>query len=255
MTGSQFVRLKRNIFRRRNFVSMLVLIIYTLVLAFVFAAAVLVAGQGLETFSLCRAGIWVCLILYTFIKAAIFIFLVERIHIVRAPFVRRRHDKLYLICLVTVLVLFGPVIINSYANPVITMGRSNTRCHFGIKGKASIPVLAVSTFVDLVLTGVFLYLLRPAIDVHEPSAISNLVARQGNGHFTLARTASKDSIPQRNIRTVLWKSIIGSLLIELPMMANMIQFVITKGEELGTVCMALCVIERKYLATLFLIQH
>jgi hypothetical protein len=234
---------------------MLVLSIYSLVLTFVFASAVLVAGQGLKTFSLCRAGIWVCLVLYTFTKAAMFIFLVERIHIVRAPFVQRRHDKLYLVCLVTVLVLFGPVIINSYANVVITMGHSNTRCHFGITGRASIPVLAVSTFVDLVLTAVFLYLLRPAIDVHEPSAVSNLIAKQGNGHFMLARTASKESIPQRNIRTVLWKSIVGSLLIELPMMANMIQFVITKGEELGTVCMALCVVERKCLAILLFIQH
>jgi hypothetical protein len=228
-------------------------IIYTLVSAFILAAAVLVAGQGLTTYKLCLAGTWVCLILYTFTKAAIFLFLVERIHIVRAPFVLRRHDKIYLACLAIVVFMFGPVIINSYVNPVTSMGPTKTRCYFGIRGKASIPVLAVNMFVDLILTGVFFYLLRPAVkhpgfrDV--PIALKSQFRK---GSMPLAPIVTNETAVQRSIRTLLWKSIVGSLMIEIPMMANMIQFVVTKGEELGTICMALCVVERKSIRKLLL---
>jgi hypothetical protein len=49
--------------------SVLVLTLYVLVLMFIICAAVLVAGQGLYTHELCRAGTWICLMFYTAPKA------------------------------------------------------------------------------------------------------------------------------------------------------------------------------------------
>jgi hypothetical protein len=224
---------------------MLVLIIYILVLAFILTSAVLVSGQGLTTYTICRAGVRACLFLYTFTKAAILLFLVERIHVVRAPFFNRRKDKIYLACLATVIVAFVPVVVHSYLNPVTSMDPSNGRCYFGISGSASIPILAVSTFVDIVLTGVFFYLLRPKLAPTTPPTNLYSVKSLCTGKVPLAPITLSQTTVQRDLRTLLWKSLIGSLLIEIPMMANMIQFVVTKGEELGTVCMALCVIERE----------
>ncbi|KAF2833230.1 hypothetical protein CC86DRAFT_376436 [Ophiobolus disseminans] len=243
LLGSRFNRLKRSIFMKRNFISMLVLVIYTLVLIFIILSAVLVAGQGLHNFRLCVAGTWVCLILYTFTKFAIFLFLVERIHVVRAPFVRRKKDKIYLACLATVILMYGPVIVNSYIRPVTNMGSSGTRCNFGIRGDASIPVLAVNMFVDLVLTGVFFYLLRPVVKLSPWQTVTNILRSRPKRNIPLEENDTHETPVQRNIRILLWKSIIGSLLIEVPMIANMVQFVITKGEELGMICTALCVVE------------
>jgi hypothetical protein len=225
-TGTRIARIRRSILMKRNFISILVIIIYTLVSIFIITATVFVAGQGLTTYSLCRAGTWTCLVLYTIIKGAVFLFLVERIRIVRAPFVQRKHDKIYLACLGMVIVLFGPVII-----------------HFGIRGTASIPILAVNMFMDLVLTGVFLYLLRPVVTSSSAPYSSLALKSQCDRMEPLMPMNTNETNVQRNIRTLLWKSIIGSLLIEIPMMANMIQFVITKGEELGTICLILCVVE------------
>lgn len=219
------------------------MLIYTLVFIFIITATVFVAGQGLTTYRLCRAGTWTCLVLYTIIKGAVFLFLVERIRIVRAPFVQRKYDKIYLACLGMVIVLFGPVIIHSYTNPVINMGPTKRRCYFGIKGTASIPILAVNLFIDLVLTGVFLYLLRPVVKSSSAPYPSLALKSQCDRMEPLMPLNTNETNVQRNIRTLLWKSIIGSLLIEVPMMANMIQFVITKGEELGTICLILCVVE------------
>lgn len=223
---------------KRNCISILVLIIYTLVLIFIILSAILVAGQGLQTYKLCVAGTWVCLLLYTFTKFAIFLFLVERIHVVRAPFVRRKKDRIYLACLAMVIFMYGPVIIFSYVKPVINMGSSGRRCNFGIRGTASIPVLAVNMFADLVLTGVFFYLLRPMTK----SRGSRTTIESRTDRNTPQKDNDCQSTPvQRNIRSLLWKSLIGSLLIEIPMMGNMIQFVVTKGQERGIICMALCV--------------
>jgi hypothetical protein len=212
---------------------------------FIIAAATLVSGQGLTTYKLCRGATWVCLILYTLTKAAIFLFLVERIHVVRAPFVQRKHDYIYLTCLAIVITVLGPAIIHTYFNPVTHMGPTGRRCHFGIRGRASIPILAANMFVDLVLTGVFFYLLRPAARPESRSTSSYALKNQGNIILPLVPTDTNETTAQRNIRALLWKSIVGSLLIEIPMTANMIQFVITRGEELGTICMALCVVEGK----------
>ncbi|OAK98789.1 hypothetical protein IQ06DRAFT_278347 [Phaeosphaeriaceae sp. SRC1lsM3a] len=241
--GTRVGRIKRSILVKRNFISLLVVVIYTLVFIFIIISAVFVAGQALTTLKLCRAGTWVCLILYTFTKGAVFLFLVERIRIVRAPFVQRKHDKIYLACLAMVIVLFGPVVIHSYTNPVINMGPSKRRCYFGIRGTASIPILAVNMFIDLVLTGVFFYLLRPVVTSSSEPSILLALKSQCDRMEPLMPMNTNETNVQRNIRTLLWKSIIGSLLIEIPMMANMIQFVITKGEELGTICLILCVVE------------
>jgi hypothetical protein len=230
---------------KRNFISMLVLIIYILVLILIVTSTALVAGQGLNTYTLCVAGTFVCLILYTFTKLAICLFLIERIHVVRAPFVQRKNDRIYLACLVMVLVMFGPVVVNSYIRPVINMGPSNRRCYFGIRGTASIPILTVSIFVDLVLTSVFFYLLRPTSRLQGFSTLFLTLKSQAYKTPPLPHVYTNETPVQRNIRILLWKSIIGSLLIEIPMMANMIQFVVMKGEELGTICMALCVVEGK----------
>jgi hypothetical protein len=45
------------------------------------------------------------------------------------------------------------------------------------------------------------------------------------------------------------KSIIGSLLIEITMLANMIQFAVTKGEELCMICFTVCMIDGKFSCT------
>jgi hypothetical protein len=224
------------------------------VIIFIITSTTLVAGQALTTYRLCVVGTWICLILYTFTKLTIFLFLVERIHIVRAPFVQRRHDKIYLACLSIVLFGLMPATLNGYIDPVINMGPEGRRCYFGIRGKASIPILAMNIFVDLVLTGVFLYLLRPVAKFQGlPVFFGKLWNREG-GSAARARVENSERPMQRNIRTLLWKSIIGGLLIELPMMGNMIQFVVTRGQELGTVCLALCVVEGKSVTSLELIH-
>ncbi|KAF1939560.1 hypothetical protein EJ02DRAFT_436311 [Clathrospora elynae] len=143
-----------------------------------------------------------------------------------------------------VVVMYSAVAINSYINNVTKMWASDGRCHFGIRAIVSIPFTAVNFFTDLVLTGVFFYLLRPVAKFS--GNITSAIARGGRSNAEANHVHGGTDTPVRkNIRTLLWKSIIGSLLIKIPMAANMIQFVITKGEELGMICLTICLLDGK----------
>ncbi|KAF2641391.1 hypothetical protein P280DRAFT_397991 [Massarina eburnea CBS 473.64] len=217
----------------------MVLVLYFLVISYVISGAVVIAGQGLFTDRLCFASGWICLILYTFAKFVIYIFLIQRVHVVRAPFVPLWRDWVYLALLVLTSTSFLSVAINAYLSVIIQL-HSNGRCYIGIPGKASIPFMAVDIFCNIVLTAVFVYLLRPVIKVHGVSMFSGVLrASRHNAPVATTRDA-QDTTVHKNIRILLWKSLIGSILVMLPTMANMVQFYITGGRELAVVCISLC---------------
>lgn len=223
--------------------SVLLLAMYITVICYIVVSVALVSGQGLYTYELCDAGTWVCLMFYIMAKGFIYAFMVERVHIVRAPFVRRSKDKVYLACLVPALILYTGISLNSYFWRVTAMHESDGRCHFGIRSVASIPILSVNVFTNVLLTGVFFYLLQPVIKLHGMARVSAVFSRKSKSDTILAQPRGSESAVQKNIRTLLWKSIIGAILIELPVAANMIQFIVTRGQELGMMCLTFCMID------------
>lgn len=240
--GSRVQRLKRSIRSKRNLMSILLLAMYVVVICYIIVSVALVSGQGLYTYELCDAGTWVCLMFYIMVKGIVYAFLVERVHVVRAPFVRRSRDKVYLACLAPAMVLYTAISINSYFWRVTAMHDSDGRCHFGIRSAASIPILSVNLFTNIVLTGIFFYLLRPVLKIHGMASLSGALTRKSKTS-AIAQPTENESAVQKNIRILLWKSIIGSLLVELPVAGNMIQFVVTRGEELGMLCLTLCMVD------------
>ncbi|KAF2626505.1 hypothetical protein BU25DRAFT_459617 [Macroventuria anomochaeta] len=239
LLGARFDRLRKSAMVSRNITSMIVLVLYSLVFAFIFASAIMIAGQGLFNHSLCFSATWICLILYTACKGTIYIFIVERVHVVRAPFVRRSRDWLYSGCMVMVIASFLGVAINAYLHPIHEM-QVDGRCHMGIPGQASIPFMVIDISVNAALTVVFFYLLRPVVKLHGLNTISGVFGKNTLKNPNTPQ-AKKETAVQRNIRILLWKSLIGSMLIMLPTIANMVQFYITGGRELALICLALCV--------------
>ncbi|KAJ4986946.1 hypothetical protein SVAN01_07624 [Stagonosporopsis vannaccii] len=242
LLGSRIHRLKRAIRSRRNLMSPLLLALYITVICYIVVSAALVSGQGLYTYELCDAGTWVCLMFYIMAKGWVYAFLVERVHVVRAPFVRRSQDKVYMACMIPAMAMYAAISLNSYFWRVTAMHDSDGRCHFGITSQASIPILTVNVLTNVFLTGVFFYLLRPVIKFHGVSTVSAGLTRRSKSKTdtTVVQPARNDSAVQRNIRILLWKSIVGAILIELPVAANMIQFLVTGGKELGMMCLAFC---------------
>lgn len=221
---------------------------YITVICYIIVAAVLVSGQGLYTYELCNAGTWVCLMFYIMAKGFVYFFLCERVHIVRAPFVRRSKDKVYLACVIPAMTLYLIISINSYFWRVTAMHDSDGRCHFGISSAASIPVLSVNVLTNVFLTGVFIYLLRPVVKLYRVPTVSAALEKKNTKPDAETPTiqpssTTHESAVQKNIKTLLWKSILGAILTELPVAANMIQFLITGGKELGMMCLTFCMVD------------
>ncbi|KAI0626266.1 hypothetical protein TUN199_01784 [Pyrenophora tritici-repentis] len=205
------------------------------------SSAILVIGQGLYTRALCVAGTWTCLVFYTSIKGIIYVFLVERIHVVRAPFVNRKNDRIYLGCMAMIIVTYSIVAANTWVNHVTELRASDGRCHFGIRGIGSIPFTVVNFTTNGILTAVFFYLLRPVSQ--KPVSAGFSTALGGSDTDTVTGHGGSDTMVRKNIRNLIWKSVVGSLLVEIPTAANMIQFAVTRGEELGMISLTICLVD------------
>ncbi|KAH4043149.1 hypothetical protein HBH98_231170 [Parastagonospora nodorum] len=238
--GIRARQLRRSIRMQRNVTSMLFLFMCFIFVIYIIVSAALVIGQGLTTYDQCNVATIVCLVCYIAIKGTVYTFMVERIRLVRSPFVKRSKDYIYLSCLAMVLALYGAISVNACIFRYTALQASDGRCHGGIRSIASLPTLCINLFTNVVLTVVFFYLLLPVIKfrVNAPAAgLPNSKKRT----FLVAHP--DETGVQKNIRILMWKSIIGSLLIEVTMLANMIQFTLTKGEELGMICFTICMID------------
>jgi hypothetical protein len=196
--GSHLSRLKCSICMKRNVMSILVLVIYTFALAYIFTSTVFFVGSGLSSYRLCVAMVWVCNLMYAFVNFAIVAFLFERIHVIHAPFVRRLEDRIYLAYLATIFVSLTPVAIENYINTKASTS-SDGRCYFGVKGNTTIYALAINTFIHLALTGVFFCMFRPSINIHRLPTTLRAPQNMRGGNNPLVEDEKKRTPFQRNI--------------------------------------------------------
>jgi hypothetical protein len=132
---------------------------------------------------------------------------------------------------------------NTYIHAITEMWESDGRCHFGIPGIVSIPGLVIDAAGGMFLTCLLFYLLRPVIKDRGSQPASVAGGPDMAGETSQTQSNRTETNIQRNIRILLWKSAIGSILIVIPTTANMIQFVITKGRELGMICLSICMVD------------
>lgn len=244
---------------------MLVLGLFFMVMAFIISTTALVAGQGLDTGSLCNAVGLTCVVCYSLAKSIMYVryaiysyisprqrltgtsylFFIERIHVVRAPFFPRSRDWIYITCMILVFVIFVVQFTNTFLRRDSEMQQRDGRCHMGIWRVASIMLLTIDVVSGLGLTGLFFYLLHPVTKAHgSASAPAPGVSRSGAaGEAFMAENNRFESAIQRNIRILLRKSIIGGFLIVTPTIANMIQLVITEVHELAIICLSICMLD------------
>jgi hypothetical protein len=190
--------------------------------------------------------------------ACSYIFLLERARVVRAPFMSRYRDYLWLFGMLILLGGFGSIAIVGYLSPVVELSRLDGRCRIGLPNKVSFPLLCFDVAVNFLLTGVFFWLLRPVLDFHGLLSVSNWFGgrfssrvKQSVQKRELSLQHETDggslkSAMNKNIRTLLWKCLIGSTLVMLPTVGNMAQFYVMNSRELGWVCLTICTLDSEF---------
>lgn len=270
MQGFRLKTLRNHVLRKRNFTSMLVVVLFIFGLGFIICASVVQTGQGLRTHQLCYSAAMICLVFYTGNKLTMYvhcaasldqtdhcsyIFLLERARIVRAPFVPRLKDRVWLLGMLIICGGFGAIAIVGYLSPVVELSKLDGRCRIGLPPRVSFPLLCFDVAVNFLLTGLFLWLLRPVLDFHGALKMSTWFGEKLTGKIkksirkreaeldTAHEGASLKSAMNKNIRILLWKCLIGSTLVMLPTVANMAQFYVMNSRELGWVCLTICTLD------------
>ncbi|CCA70480.1 hypothetical protein PIIN_04418 [Serendipita indica DSM 11827] len=125
---------------------------------FVFSSGVVVNGVGMSlNLGACLSGIYLCIFFYASSKIVIYIFLAEKVHIVWSAgnTVSRLRSKVWLVCcfvLVGYLVVFVLMLVAR-----IGFFREDGTCVIGLKTMATIPLLTYDIFLNIFLTGLFVW--------------------------------------------------------------------------------------------------
>ncbi|KAF7370539.1 hypothetical protein MSAN_00686000 [Mycena sanguinolenta] len=177
---------------------------------FLFSSGILIFGIGLETNdSVCSAGIYLCIVFYSSSKLCIYAFLIEKVHVVWAIGEKRLRSPVYIICAITVG-LYAGVIALLFFGRVSQFRIGDNVCVIGLKAIASIPLLSYDLYINVLLTGLFLW----------PLLRSNL------------------STPR--LKRVAIRTLLSSGVALTTSTVNIVVLTVLKGHELGWVCLASC---------------
>jgi hypothetical protein len=150
---------------------------------------------------------------------------------------------------------FGTIAIIGYMTPIVDLSKVDGRCRIGLPPKVSFPLLSFDVGVNFLLTGLFFWLLKPVLSLHGGSWGAGVFGRKfdsvvrrltGKRGINNASPHPQLGVIKKSIKALLWKSLIGSMLIMLPTVANMAQFFFMKGRELGWICLTICTLDGKH---------
>ncbi|KAJ9141846.1 Ring finger domain protein [Pleurostoma richardsiae] len=203
------------VWSRVPYVVWLVFLIYADSFLFVFATAVLQFGFGVDSSrSLCGAAIILCLICYVSTKF-IYLFLVEKVYIIRGSKKRRMQSKLYIFNSFGMIGVYTVVVALQFLFRFTRM--ENGQCVIGMKKVAMIPLIGFDGLVNVYLTILFLI------------PLSGLYSFKNE----------QKTRPSVRLRTIAMRTFIGSLCTLASSIVNLTVLMVLDGEP-GWVCLMCC---------------
>ena len=174
------------------------------------------------------------------------LFLLERVYIVRAPFVKRIRDPVWITgAIITFAGYFG-VMGYQYINPKSRLSREDGVCRIGIQSEAASAFMVLDLMTTVVLTVIFVWHLRRTSTSLQLAHAS----RQGKRMSSVRQFIShgkKDvernyytSGSRRNVRHMLIRNVIGSVLLLVSTIVNKTIFLTWDFAKMGHTCLLMC---------------
>lgn len=167
-----------------------------------------------------------------------YLFLVERVHVLRAPYRSRWSDYLWLFSTIGICISLGAIGVAGFVVPITSLSEDDGRCRIGLQPYAIIPLLLCDIAINVLLTLVFIYLLSPVVRGSRPSGAgfaSRLTRTTGNlcGRAKQRTAVNLHPANQRLVRRVerlLFKTLVGCFFVVLPASGNLIALWIYRGK-------------------------
>ncbi|CAI6337263.1 unnamed protein product [Periconia digitata] len=257
LCGSYAETLKYNIFRKTDISSTLLAFLYFLAIVCAISITLVESGLGAKTRELCHAAAVICIVFGTGSKVTMYIFLLERIRVVRTPFVPRQKDGLWIALMIIICGGFGGISILAYTTPAIELSYLDARCRIGLSPRTSLPFMGFFVAVNIILTSVLLWLMKPMMTPHKLLSLRGIFGKstgaklnnwlgglKGIGRGNAARYSGiQKKTLSKNVRILLLKCFMGSLLVMLITIANMIHIYVMKGRQLDWLCLTVCMVD------------
>lgn len=135
---------------------LIVLTSYTLGCCYCISACLLYFGHTIFNDPSCRAALYLGLVFYLGQKYCLYLFLVERTHIVKATLQSRSEDRVYLIGLTFVIIGYSTLAISMFLWHISNFDKNTAICHIGLVKPVAIALLVWDIIVNVFLTIVFL---------------------------------------------------------------------------------------------------
>ncbi|OHW92050.1 hypothetical protein CSPAE12_09285 [Colletotrichum incanum] len=202
--------------RRMPFVVWLVLAVYTDSYLFVFVTAILQFALGVNTnIQICDGAILLCLVCYITTKVLIYLFLVEKAHIIRGATKPRLKSKLYIFNSFGMLGVYAVIAILNFIFRITRI--DDGQCYIGMQKVSMIPLISFDAVVNIYLTILFLIPLKSLYSFkHFPKTPANV-----------------------RLRTVALRTFVGALCTLTSSIVNLTVLMVLNGEP-GWVCLMCC---------------
>ncbi|KAJ6276654.1 hypothetical protein J3E71DRAFT_403221 [Bipolaris maydis] len=216
-------------------------ILYAFLLAFV-------QGSGLHGQTECQTALITCVVGFGGTKVALYLFLLERIRIVRAPFINRWRDPLYVGGGISFVSGFIAITGAQFATRIVVFPGGNGECSIGFRPPTSYLIVAVDVTANLALTGIFIWQLRPAVALQIP----RMPSTANNAGGTNDSNAEGIRLWIRSVHKTVWgshssklqvmlvRNVVGALIMLISSITFNILIASQDFARRGHVCMLLC---------------
>ncbi|KAL3423741.1 hypothetical protein PVAG01_05488 [Phlyctema vagabunda] len=233
--------------RSLSAIHFLMLAIYIIGLASCMCSLILFYGYGTEDQSACHLAIITCLTFYLGQKLPIYIFLVERAHIVRAVTRTRLQDCYYVGGLLVVILGFGTLTVILFVWRTWSYDHAQKICRIGFSIQVAIALLVFDILFNLALTVLFVYFLRSyltkgLLKAFVPRGVADLMVSK-IARISLRPREISIVVPQTALIRVIRNTIFGCIAMCLTGIPNVIILIVLDSQEDTWLCYTFCTID------------
>ncbi|KAF9352049.1 hypothetical protein BGX26_010072 [Mortierella sp. AD094] len=164
----------------------------------------------------CTVSNFVCIFLYAGSKVIIYLFLVERAHVVTAVGVRRWKSRMFIFNISLLIPI--PIIVGLALKFRVSEIDDEGHCRIGLQKQASGPLIGYDILINIWLTAIFLRALTSS-------------------------TSLLQGPTKTKLRALAHRTLMGTVLSLFLSTANIASIVVFNGHERGVICLALCTLD------------
>jgi hypothetical protein len=182
------------------------------------------------------------------------LFLLERVRIVRAPFLERSRDYVWITGTVMTICGYAGILAFEFEAPMAALSLETGICRIGIQPAAAETLVVFDTALNITLTGIFIWQLRMSFGspinrspsnthntVQQPrKSICRLPTWEKHGLGSTGRSSSEN-----NLRLMLMRNVIGCVLLMVNTIVNQATFLTRSFATMAHACLLMCLTDSK----------